>query len=209
MAPLLRVSDLQTHYTSFGGARVVKAVDGISFTLREGETIGLVGESGCGKTTTSKLILLQETPSARTICFDGEDISTLRDDELMRYRREVQVVFQNPHSSLSPRMRAGDIIAEPLEIHTKLSRQELAERVAEVLELVGLEPGAVGALAAGGDGRLGGLARLRRQQAGASRRGTLRRVVARRRNTQIAPSAAVQGLEHSSGQAWAYRGDAR
>ncbi len=118
----------------------VKAVDGVDFEIFPGETLGLIGESGCGKTTTSKLILLQETPTAGTIRFDGEDVSGLQGPELMRYRREVQVVFQDPYSSLSPRMRVGDIIGEPLEIHTDLSRQALAERVAEVLELVGLQP---------------------------------------------------------------------
>jgi ABC-type glutathione transport system ATPase component len=118
----------------------VKAVDGVDFAIYPGETLGLIGESGCGKTTTSKLILLQETPTAGTIRFDGEDVSSLEGPDLMRYRREVQVVFQDPYSSLSPRMRVGDIIAEPLEIHTDLSRRELAGRVAEVLELVGLQP---------------------------------------------------------------------
>ncbi|HXO89693.1 MAG TPA: ATP-binding cassette domain-containing protein, partial [Stellaceae bacterium] len=92
----------------------VKAVDGVDFAIWPGETLGLIGESGCGKTTTSKLILLQETPTAGTIRFGGEDISAMRGEELMRYRREVQVVFQDPYSSLSPRMRVGDIIAEPL-----------------------------------------------------------------------------------------------
>jgi oligopeptide/dipeptide ABC transporter ATP-binding protein len=118
----------------------VKAVDGVDFAVWPGETLGLIGESGCGKTTTSKLILLQETPTGGAIRFGGEDISKLQNQELMRYRREVQVVFQDPYSSLSPRMRVGDIVAEPLEIHTNLSREALHERVAEVLELVGLQP---------------------------------------------------------------------
>jgi oligopeptide/dipeptide ABC transporter ATP-binding protein len=118
----------------------VKAVDGVDIAIDPGETLGLIGESGCGKTTTSKLILLQETPTAGSIRFDGEDVSALEGQQLMRYRREVQVVFQDPFSSLSPRMRVGDIIAEPVEIHTSLSRQQIGQRVAEVLELVGLQP---------------------------------------------------------------------
>jgi oligopeptide/dipeptide ABC transporter ATP-binding protein len=145
-APLLELERLQKHFPVSTGPLLrrkvgwVKAVDGVDFAVWPGETLGLIGESGCGKTTTSKLILLQEAPTAGTIRFGGEDISRLQNQELMRYRREVQVVFQDPYSSLSPRMRVGDIVAEPLEIHTDLSREALHERVAEVLELVGLQP---------------------------------------------------------------------
>ena len=145
-APLLELRDLQKYFLVKTGSLLrrkigwVKAVDGVDLAIFAGETLGLIGESGCGKTTTSKLILLQEAPTAGTIRFDGEDVSTLRGTALMQYRREVQVVFQDPYSSLSPRMRVGDIIGEPLEIHTNLSRRALAERVAEVLELVGLQP---------------------------------------------------------------------
>jgi oligopeptide transport system ATP-binding protein len=145
-APLLELQNLQKYFPVSTGVLLrrkidwVKAVDGVDFAIWPGETLGLIGESGCGKTTTSKLILLQETPTAGIIRFGGEDISSLHGQELMRYRREVQVVFQDPYSSLSPRMRVGDIIAEPLEIHTNLSREALSERVAEVLELVGLQP---------------------------------------------------------------------
>jgi oligopeptide/dipeptide ABC transporter ATP-binding protein len=142
-SPVLEVRGLKKHFPVrrrlFGGAATwVKAVDGVDFAVHAGETLGLIGESGCGKTTTSKLILRQETPTAGTIKFDGRDIASLQGSDLMAYRRAVQVVFQDPFSSLSPRMRIGDIIAEPLEIHTDLSRAAIGERVGKVLELVGL-----------------------------------------------------------------------
>jgi oligopeptide/dipeptide ABC transporter ATP-binding protein len=144
-SPVLEVRELRKYFPVrrklLGGApEWVKAVDGVDFTVHAGETLGLIGESGCGKTTTSKLILRQETPTAGTISFEGRDIAGLHGADLMAYRRAVQVVFQDPFSSLSPRMRVRDIIAEPLEIHTDLGRAAIDERVGKVLELVGLAP---------------------------------------------------------------------
>ncbi|MDX6567406.1 MAG: peptide/nickel transport system ATP-binding protein, partial [Gaiellales bacterium] len=146
--PVIEVSGLTKYFpVSTGGLlqrRVawVKAVEAVDFVILPGETLGLIGESGCGKTTTAKLILLQEKPTEGSIRFNGEEILTLHGAALMRYRRAVQVVFQDPYSSLSPRMRVRDIIGEPLEIHTDLSRAEIRDRVAEVLQLVGMPPDA-------------------------------------------------------------------
>src|SRR5262245_62858979 len=142
-SPVLEVRALKKHFPVrrglLGGpATWVKAVDGVDLAIGAGGTLGLIGESGCGKTTTSKLILRQETPSAGTISFEGRDIAGLHGADLMAYRRAVQVVFQDPFSSLSPRMRVRDIIAEPLEIHTDLGRAAIDQRVGKVLVLVGL-----------------------------------------------------------------------
>ena len=145
--PLLTVRDLRKHFpvggSLFGKPRgMVKAVDGISFTIGSGETLGLVGESGCGKTTTSKLVLAAEMPTAGSIEFEGRNIAELGRAGLQNYRGQVQVVFQDPYSSLSPRMRVGDIIAEPIKAHDALSASEVRARVTELLELVGLRPDA-------------------------------------------------------------------
>lgn len=143
---LLEARDLTKHFPVSSGfvfGRVqgwVKAVDGISFSVAKGETLGVVGESGCGKTTTAKLILAQEAATSGQIEFRGQDVTSLQKHDLMDYRKSVQVVFQDPFSSLSPRMRVSDIIAEPLEVHTNLSKQDVKHRVGEVLELVGLQP---------------------------------------------------------------------
>ena len=141
---LLETRDLKKYFPVTSGlllGRVkawVKAVDGISFSIAQRETLGIVGESGCGKTTTAKLILAQEAATGGTIEFRGQDVTSLRKRDLMDYRKSVQIVFQDPFSSLSPRMRVGDIIGEPLEVHTDLSKQGVKNRVGEVLELVGL-----------------------------------------------------------------------
>src|SRR5215510_11990140 len=132
--PLLDVRGLKKHFPVKGAgllsrAGSVKAVDGISFTVNRAETLGLVGESGCGKTTTSKLVLAAERATAGVIEFDGQDIASLPDKRLADYRRKVQVVFQDPYSSLSPRMRVSEIIAEPMQIHTDMSRERQRERV--------------------------------------------------------------------------------
>jgi oligopeptide transport system ATP-binding protein len=143
---LLEARDLKKYFPVTSGlllGRVrgwVKAVDGINFCIGRGETLGLVGESGCGKTTTAKLVLAQEQATSGSIIYKGGSLKSLRKNDLKDYRKSVQIVFQDPFSSLSPRLRVGDIIGEPLEVHTKLSRQGVRARVGEVLNLVGLNP---------------------------------------------------------------------
>jgi oligopeptide transport system ATP-binding protein len=143
---LLEVKDLKMYFPVTRGIVIqrkvadVKAVDGISFTIKRGETLGLVGESGCGKSTTGRAILQLYRPTAGSVRFDGRELTTMKGEELRRQRRRMQMIFQDPYASLNPRMTVGSIIAEPLEIHKISSGKEKQERVEELLRLVGLNP---------------------------------------------------------------------
>ena len=144
---LLEVKNLKMHFPVTSGlffqrtTAYIKAVDDISFFVRKGETLGLVGESGCGKTTTGRCILQLYRPTEGQIIFEGRELTTLKSKEMRRMRREMQVIFQDPYSSLNPRMTAGNIIGEPLIVHKLVNNKaEYRERVAELLQNVGLNP---------------------------------------------------------------------
>jgi oligopeptide transport system ATP-binding protein len=145
--PLLEVRGLQMHFPVTEGIVInrkvgeVKAVDGIDFTVRRGETLGLVGESGCGKTTTGRCILRLERPTSGQILYDGVDIAELERKDLMTLRRRIQVIFQDPYSSLNPRMKVGEIIGEPIMVHgLERNASRRAARVRELLSVCGLDP---------------------------------------------------------------------
>jgi oligopeptide transport system ATP-binding protein len=144
VAPVLEVTDLVKHYRLgrgiSGGGSVVHAVDGVSFTLRRGEMLGLVGESGAGKSTVAKCILRLTEPTAGAIRLNGTEITHLSRREMRPLRRELHIVFQDPYSSLNPRMTCGSIVAEPLRRHRLAGRRTLDNRVAEMLDAVGLRP---------------------------------------------------------------------
>ena len=142
---LLEVRDLVKHFPVSAGLRrpmlSVKAVDGVSFTLHRGETLGLVGESGCGKTTTGRCVLLLERPTSGQVVFEGTELTTLPEEKLRAMRRRMQVIFQDPYSSLNPRMTVGQILAEPLKVHALVTEKNArAARVRELLVQVGLLP---------------------------------------------------------------------
>jgi len=145
-APLLEVRNLVKHFRVAGGlfggrSGLIRAVDGVSFELRRGETLGLVGESGCGKTTTGRCILQLERPTSGEVIFEGRDLTRLGEDELRAVRRKMQVIFQDPYSSLNPRMTVGQMIAEPLAVHgIATERRSRAQRVRDLLSHVGLLP---------------------------------------------------------------------
>ncbi len=144
--PLLEVRDLAVYFPITRGVVLsrkvgeIKAVDGVSFSLAKGETLGLVGESGSGKTTVGRSLVGLQAPTAGSVLLDGEDFLALRGEALKQTRRRVQMVFQDPYAALNPRMRVGDIVGEPLEVRGGISRAAVRQRVAELLDLVGLNP---------------------------------------------------------------------
>ncbi len=146
MTELLRVEGLVKHFSTEKGllasriSKKVHAVDDVSFSVESGETLGLVGESGCGKSTTGRCLIRLIEPTHGTITFDGRDVLSLKGKDLQAYRREVQFVFQDPYASLNPRMTIGEIVSEPLVIHQVGTDAERLARVRELLDVVGLNP---------------------------------------------------------------------
>lgn len=143
---LLSVDNLVKHFPITQGiifqkqVAAVHAVDDVSFEIRRGETLGLVGESGCGKSTTGRTILQLYRPTSGSVVFDGVDLVALRGEDLRKMRRKMQMIFQDPYASLNPRMSVGEIVGEPLAVHKVANQKEINERVEHLLELVGLNP---------------------------------------------------------------------
>lgn len=140
---LLEVRNIKMYFPIIGGVLQrkvgeVKAVDNISFAIKRGETLGLVGESGCGKSTAGRVIMRLYDPTEGSVFFDGHDITKIKGNQLRQMRQNFQMVFQDPYSSLNPRMTVGSIIAEPLQVNTKMSKREIKERVYDLLKVVGL-----------------------------------------------------------------------
>jgi oligopeptide transport system ATP-binding protein len=136
---LLEAANLVKHFRH-GRNEVVHAVDGVSLEVRRGETLGIVGESGCGKSTLGRLLVRLHEPTRGTVRFDGTDITALSRRQLRPYRREMQMIFQDPYASLNPRKRVGQIVEDPFRIHRTLSTKQIRRRVQELLEVVGLSP---------------------------------------------------------------------
>ena len=147
--PLLEVSGLKKHFPIYKGvfSKVsghVYAVDGVSFSIAKGETLGLVGESGCGKSTVGRTLLRLLEPTSGTVKIAGEDITHLGGEQLLPYRRRMQMIYQDPYASLNPRMTAGEIVGEPMVVHSVGTPQERREKVASLFDRVGLRPEAAG-----------------------------------------------------------------
>ena len=142
---LLRVEDLKMHFPIYRGVfqrqvGAVRAVDVVSFDVMRGETLGLVGESGCGKSTTGRTILQLYKPTSGNVHFEGRDLVKLKGEEMRQMRRKMQMIFQDPYASLNPRMTVGQLVGEPLQVHNVATGAEINDRVAHLLELVNLNP---------------------------------------------------------------------
>jgi len=137
--PILEVTNLKKHF-QVGGGKTLKAVDGISFKVNAGEVFGLVGESGCGKSTVGRTIVKLYQPTGGKVIFKGKNLNALQGDKLKKFRREMQMIFQDPYASLDPRMTVGDIIGEALDIHRLAKNSQRKERIEELLRQVGLNP---------------------------------------------------------------------
>jgi len=145
MAEMIRIQNLEVSYPIYGGILgrqigAVKAVNGVSFNIQKGETLGLVGESGCGKSTLGKALLMLIEPSSGTISFDQTIVNELNKSDLRKMRKRMQMIFQDPFSSLNPRMKIGSILSEPLEIHSLCPKSERKQKVIELLKTVGMRP---------------------------------------------------------------------